>query len=110
MERVFQKLAMAFGNQMVAKWGGLNQEEVYADWAEGMQEFSLGAINYGIEQAKDLQHPPSQGEFKVLCRGYKPTLPPMIEHHLTPEQIEKNRNRIADIAQMLANKKDVTNA
>ena len=107
MERIFQKLAMAFGNQMVAKWGGLDQQEVYTDWAESMQEFSLGAINHGIEAAKEQPHPPSQGEFKTLCRGYKPALPTMLEHKLSPEQIEKNRVRIAEMVRSLAEKKVV---
>ena len=107
MELIFKKLAMAFGNQMAAKWGGLNQQEVYADWAESMQEFSIGAINHGIEAAKNLQHPPSQGEFKTLCKGYKPKLPPMIEHKVSPEQLEKNRVRIAEIARNLAAKKSI---
>ena len=105
MERVFQKLAMAFGNQMATKWGGLNQQEVYADWAESMQGFSLGAINYGIEEAKNLQYPPSQGEFKTLCRAYKPELPPLLGYTLTEEQKEKNRLKIAELAISLAKHK-----
>lgn len=92
---------------MLAKWQGMDMQSVYADWAESMQEYSLGAINHGIEQAGDLQHPPSKGEFKILCQCYKPKLPPMIDHKVSPEQLEKNRLRIAEIARTLAAKKSV---
>ena len=102
VERVFQKLLLSFGNQLLAKWQGIDMNAVYEDWADALTEFSLGAINHGIESAKNLQHPPSQGEFKELCRAYKPSMPAMLEHKLTPEQIERNRARIADIAKNLA--------
>lgn len=57
---------------MLAKWQGLDMQSVYQDWADALQGCSLGAIDYAIGQAKEAQHPPSQGEFKALCRGYTP--------------------------------------
>lgn len=100
-------MSLSFGVQVFAKWQGMDMQEVYADWSESMQEFSLGSINYAIETAKELQHPPSQGEFKTLCRGYKPALPTMLGHKLSPEQIEKNRVRIAEMVKSLASKKEM---
>ena len=100
--RVFQKLLMAFGNQLLSKWAEIDMRAVYADWAEELQSLSLGAINHGIAQSKALAHPPSQGEFKALCQSYKPAMPIMIDCKLSFEQIEANRKRIAGIAEMLA--------
>lgn len=96
---------MAFGNQMAAKWGGLNQQELQTDWAESLQDFSLGAINHGIDASKELPFPPSQGEFKALCRAYKPELPPLICYTLTEEQKEINKARIAEIVKSLVRSK-----
>lgn len=72
MERVFQKLLLAFGNQMQAKWQGIEMREVYLDWAEALGDCSLGAINDAIRQSRISQHPPNQGEFLEYCRQYKP--------------------------------------
>lgn len=90
---------------MMSKWQGIDLQEVYADWAEQMQEFTLAAINHGIEVSKQDGHPPSQGEFKKNCRGYKPPELLKIGVKLTPEQIEKNKQRIAEIARNLAKSK-----
>lgn len=74
LERVFQKLTLAFGNQMQAKWQGIDMELVYSDWAESLQEYTLGAINNAIDLAKQQEHPPSLGSFASLCKAYKPPL------------------------------------
>jgi hypothetical protein len=105
MERVFQKLLMAYGNQLMAKWQGINLQDVYADWAERMQGLSLGSINYGIEISKGGEHPPSQGEFINNCKGYKPAELLKIESKLTPEQREANKQRIADMVKNLSRSK-----
>jgi hypothetical protein len=97
MERVFQKLLMAFGNQMSAKWDGFNLDEVYADWAESASNLTLGAINHGIELSKHCKHPPSQGEFIELCKQYKPEERLKLDHKLTPEQIEANKEKLKEI-------------
>lgn len=105
VERVFQKLALAFGNQVSAKWGGMNMQDVYQDWADALRDCSLGAINYGIEQSKKDAHPPSQGEFVKHCQQYQPAQLLKLESKLSPEQIEKNRARIAEITKSLSMRK-----
>jgi hypothetical protein len=79
--------------------------DVYADWAESMQQLSLGAINFGIEAAKSGAHPPSQGEFVQHCKQFKPDTNVLrIESKITTEQQETNRARIAEIARKFAAK------
>lgn len=81
-------------------------QDVYTDWAEALAGCSLAAINHGITQAKNGQHPPSQGEFLAHCRAYKPNDCVLkLELKLSPEQVEINRKRIAEIAEMLSRKK-----
>ena len=74
MHKLFEKLTFAFGNQMAAKWQGLDMQAVYHDWADALAECSLGAINYAINHAKMQEHPPSQGAFVAYCKQYKPPL------------------------------------
>ena len=89
-------------------WQGMDMQDVYADWADALQACSLGAIQFGIELAKlePGNNPPTQGQFVAMCRKYEP-VPNVhqIENRLTPEQLEKNRRRIAEISAALATKK-----
>jgi hypothetical protein len=96
---------------MLSKWQGINIQEVYADWAESLGHLSIGAINYGIGESKGNQHPPSQGEFILNCRGYcPPYVPPREDNmltqkrnieHLTPEQ---KLSKLAELKTMIARK------
>lgn len=80
-------------------------QAVYADWAERMQDLSLGSIDFGIKVCGDMPHPPSKGEFFNACRGYNPPQLLKIESKLSPEQREANKQRMADIAKSLARSK-----
>ena len=111
MERVFAKMSLSFGSQALSKWSGMDMRDVYQDWAGSMQNLSLGAIQYGIEQSKKETHPPNQGEFIKHCSGYRASAHVFkIESKLTPEQIAKNKLRIAEIAKNLAGRKGECNA
>ena len=92
---------------MMAKWDGLNMDDVYADWAEALQDFTLQSINGAIIASKTCKNPPNQGEFMELCKQFKPAQLLKIEHKLTPEQMAANRARLAQIAEMLAKRKKV---
>lgn len=87
----------------MAKWQGINLQDVYQDWAEAMQSLSLGAIEYGIEQSKKDAHPPNQWEFIKHCAGYNPNPNVQkIESKLSPEQIAANKERIAALVKRFA--------
>ena len=57
---------------MQTKWDGINLEDVYDDWADALQSFTVGAIGYGIDISKTMKHPPNQGEFIHHCMEYSP--------------------------------------
>jgi hypothetical protein len=97
-------MLLAFGNQMQAKWQGISMQDVYLDWAEALQQFSLGAINHGIKLARVEAHPPSQGEFINFCKQY---LPPLIENRLEKLHVKDTAVGLAKInefKEMLARK------
>ncbi len=86
----------------------MDMQEVYADWADALQGNSLGSIQFGIDVAGDdiSPNPPTRGQFVAFCKRYKPVYDlPQIVHRLTPDQIEANKARIADIAAKLAKRK-----
>lgn len=84
--------------------------EVYQDWAESMSNLTLGAINYGIQESKHEKHPPSQGEFIAQCRKFVPPSVAKLDNKLSPEQIEKNKARIAEIIKQLGKHKHEHNS
>lgn len=88
---------------MQAKWQGIDMELVYIDWAEALQHYSLGAINYAIGEAKNEQHPPSQGMFIEFCKRYKP---PLNDLRLEKKKIvsEDGLKKIEEMKEMLAAK------
>lgn len=105
MERLFQKLSLAFGNQVLAKWQGLDMQAVYAGWAESLHDVSLGAIGFAVGKSKtELAHPPSLSEFRKICLEYVPPQSNVlkISHKLSEEQKQKNRERMAAIAEQFA--------
>lgn len=76
--------------------------DVCIDWAEALQSYTLGAINYGIETAKGAPHPPNQGEFVNYCKAYKPPLTELrLERTWSAEEINTNQRRMAGIVAML---------
>lgn len=91
-------------------WHGMDMQEVYADWADALQACSLGAIQYGIELAKTEQgrEPPTQGQFLAMCKKYEPVETELkLEHRLTPEQLEKNKAKVAELMASLLKKQGV---
>jgi len=91
-------------------WQDMNMNDVYEDWADALQNCSIGAIQYGIYLAKSEQsrEPPTQGQFVAMCKKYVPEINHnQLDHKLTPEQMEANRKRIAEIAAEFARKNAV---
>lgn len=75
---------------MQAKWQGIEMPEVYLDWAEALQDYSLGAIDGAINLSRAEQHPPNQGEFIIHCHRYKPPLIELrLEKPVTPDLASK---------------------
>ncbi len=81
-------------------------QDVYADWADALQGFSVGAIQHGLDLAKldNASNPPTQGQFIALCKTYKPMSKPLLVHKITEKQLAENKRRIADIVSNLAKK------
>ena len=71
---MFQKLLLAFGNQMQAKWQGIEMLAIYQDWADELASYSLGSINHAIRLCRSQEHPPSLSKFMENCKKYIPEI------------------------------------
>ena len=109
MERVFQKMSLAFGSQFSEKWKGFQIEDIAEDWIEDLNQFSLGAINHGIEKSRALSFPPNLGQFVAFCVEFVPPESNVlkISRKFTPEELAKNRERLKAISEMLASNKSM---
>lgn len=70
VDRIFQKLTLAYGREFVARWEavGLSIADVKTDWCEELAGFVAHpeAIAYALENLPD--RPPTVGQFKAICR------------------------------------------
>jgi len=68
IERLFDRLAMTYGNEFKNKWSGMPVAEVKASWAHELLAFSgnLKAIGWALENLPEKC--PNLVEFKNLCR------------------------------------------
>lgn len=90
---------------MQAKWQGLDMRLVYEDWSDALHEFTLEAINGAINIAKAAQHPPSQGEFVLLCKAQRGE--PCHQNYLPKHYVvdkEKIPERMKDVWAALSKK------
>lgn len=72
MEKIFQRLATAFGSHWTSKWQGLDLDIVMDDWADDLNDMSIGQIKHAIEICRNKPMPPNLFEFKDACRVYSP--------------------------------------
>lgn len=101
-------MALGYGRKVFDMWGELDMQDVYEDWADELQGCSIGAIKFATETAKKelLEKPPTQGQFIAFCKKYQPVgNVHRLAHRLTPEQLEANKKRIAELAAGLIKKK-----
>jgi hypothetical protein len=68
VERLFDRLAMFYGNEFKNKWNGFPLSDVKSTWAYELSQFSdnLNAIGWALQNLPD--RCPNLIEFKNLCK------------------------------------------
>lgn len=68
IERLFERLQLAYGSEFSNKWGSLNPSEVKSHWAHELSQFSdnLNAIGWALQNLPD--RCPNLIEFKSLVK------------------------------------------
>lgn len=108
VEKLFQKFEDFYGAKWAAAYGSFPRDRVKRTWAEELGGFASmpECIAMALEDQKQLKFPPTLPEFLTLCRDAAKRLPPkvslIIEHKLSEEDMQRNRERISKIASSLS--------
>lgn len=70
VDQLFRKLSIRYGRQFMARWDGIDEADVKADWAEVLGGFTArpDCIAYGLENLP-ADRPPTATQFRDLCRS-----------------------------------------
>lgn len=85
VERIFEKLIVAYGHDFLRRWEGLDMALVKADWADELSGYGTmpQAIKYGLENLP-ADKPPTAKQFRAICNTV-----PVATHMALPAPIEK---------------------
>jgi len=109
-EKIFTAMASAYGTLFTDRWRGLDLHAVKGFWSGELASFSDNPECYGLAIKTMLQgskYPPTLPEFIELCRNnYKAPKKDFlsIEHKLTPEEIDRNKERARKAIESLGRK------
>jgi hypothetical protein len=105
VERIFSRMMAYYGTLFSDRWRDSNLHEVKAVWAEELASFSDNPECFKRALAAMVDgstFPPTLPEFKAMCRAnYKRPQMVAIEHKLSPEDMERNRERARQMAARL---------
>lgn len=112
IDRIFSHMGAMYGSKFADLWRDTDQLAVKALWAEKLGGFidHPKAIKSALDSLDDKLWPPTLPEFLILCRSAVKREEPKVlalDHKLSPEEIEHNRQRLAKIQADLAAKMGV---
>lgn len=69
VEKIFEKLTLAYGRDFLGRWEGIPIAKVKTDWSECLKGFAdhPQAIAFALTNLPDTR-PPTAQEFRALCR------------------------------------------
>lgn len=70
VDQLFRKLSIRYGRQFMARWDGIDEADVKADWADVLGGFTArpDCIAYALENLP-VDRPPTATQFRDLCRA-----------------------------------------
>lgn len=97
VDRIFEKLALVYGHQFLARWDGMDLARVKADWGHELRRFaqSPAAIAHGLEQLP-ADRPPTVLQFRDLCDSHRPPTP-RIGHDEAPADPKRVAQELAKL-------------
>lgn len=98
IERIFTLMSAMYGALFRERWRDCDLDEVKRVWAEELSSFSDNPECFGLAlkaMVGECKFPPTLPEFVAICRKHysRPKLV-ALEHKLSPEEIERNREKI----------------
>lgn len=73
VDRIFEKLALVYGEVFLRRWDGLDMAKVKAEWAHELRAFASRpeALGFALERLP-AEQPPNALQFRQLCAGAPP--------------------------------------
>lgn len=95
VEKIFATMMAHYGSRFADMWRDTNIADVKAVWAKKLGGFAdkPDSIKYAIDCLDGREWPPSLPEFLADCRRAPRPFVKSIEHKLTPEEIDRNKER-----------------
>jgi hypothetical protein len=92
--RIFEHMSALYGAKFQDLWRGTEPEVMRRMWASKLSGFAdkPKAIKQALDCLDAKPFPPTLPEFVTMCReaaGRGLDAPPMLEHHQSPEEIER---------------------
>ena len=102
INRLFGHFEALYGAKFSSLWQGTDIANVKRMWAEKLGGFEdkPQAIKGALDALDEHPYPPTLPEFIILCRTAARRMgtdKPLLECKLTPEQIERNKQRVAEM-------------
>jgi len=104
VDRIFEKLTLAYGQQFLARWRDLDLDAVKHDWATELDGFEdhPAAIAFGLANL-DPEKPPTALAFSAICRrAPMPNVPALPPPPADPERLKLVLAKLAPVRAALA--------
>lgn len=103
VEKVFRKLTMTYGRDFAARWEGLDENDVIADWAEELAGFinHPDALSYALKNLP-AGKPPTVIEFRDIARKAPPPVLAALTNNPTIDPVAVKQ--LADQAKAIVSK------
>lgn len=102
VDRIFEKLALVYGQAFLARWRDLDLDAVKADWAHELAGFEKHpeAIAYGLKNLP-VDRPPNVLQFRAMCRK---SPPPVFKALPAPAASEESKAKVREMLDGLRKK------
>ena len=103
VDRIFEKLALVYGQSFLRRWDGLDLVAVKADWAHELRGFAQApnAIAHGLAHLPSEGPPPTVLQFRQLC-----VRAPLVEREALTQSQSQSKPDPQRVAATLARLRD----
>lgn len=94
IDRIFERLALAYGNKFADMWRDQSLPAVKAMWSRELAQLTADELRVGLESLRGAcpTWPPTLFEFYDLCRPRPAALAPEVAFHEAVRGVEERRN------------------
>jgi hypothetical protein len=101
IDKIFHKLSVAYGNEFMNRWKGIDINDVKSDWSDCLTGYQQNphAIAFALENLPDSKAPTAQ-EFRAICRRVPASSAPQLpEPKADPARVAAELAKLAPVRQ-----------